>query len=87
MAQIEDQEGEESMPGFRTQMDKGTEVEIIIPCVDREKRPRPFRAEVWVRDKAELGLKTRPDSPCESGMQPRVPVTPGEENSVLDISE
>ena len=55
MAQIEDQEGEESMPGFRTQMDKGTEVEIIIPCVDREKRPRSFRAEVWVRDKAELG--------------------------------
>ena len=28
----------------------------------------------------------RPDSPCESGMQPRVPVAPGEENSVLDTS-
>ena len=55
MAQIEDQEGEESMPGFRTQMDKGTEVEIIIRCVDREKTPRPFRAEVWVGDKAEVG--------------------------------
>ena len=33
-----------------------------------------------------LPLETRPDSPCESGMQPRVPVTPGEENSVLDTS-
>ena len=33
-----------------------------------------------------LPLETRPDSPCESGMQPRVPVTPWEENSVLDTS-
>ena len=55
MAQIEDQEAEESMPGVRTQMDKGTEVEIIILCVDREKRPGPFGVEVWVGDKAELG--------------------------------
>ena len=55
MAQIEGQEGEKSMPGFRTQIDKGTEVEIIILCVDREKRPGPFGAEVWVGDKAELG--------------------------------
>ena len=31
-------------------------------------------------------LETRPDSPCESGMQPQVPVTPGEENSGLDTS-
>ena len=31
-------------------------------------------------------IETRPDSPCESGMQPRVPVAPGEENSVLDTS-
>lgn len=46
---------EESRPGFRTQMDKGTEVEIIILCVDGEKRPGPFGAEVWVRDKARLG--------------------------------
>lgn len=55
MAPVEGQEGEESVPGFRTQTDKGTEVEIIILCVDREKRPRPFTAEVWVGDKAELG--------------------------------
>lgn len=55
MAQIEDQEAEESMPGVRTQMDKGTEVEIIILCVDREKRPGPFGVEVWVWDKAKLG--------------------------------
>ena len=29
----------------------------------------------------------RPDSPCEPGMQPRVPVTPGEENSVLALRQ
>ena len=55
MAHIKGREGEESVPGFRAQMDKGTEVEIIILCVDSEKRPRPFTAEVWVGDKAELG--------------------------------
>ena len=33
-----------------------------------------------------LPLEMRPDSPCESGMQPRVPVAPGEKNSVLDTN-
>ena len=34
----------------------------------------------------QMYLEMRPDSPFQSGMQPRIPVTPGEENSVLDTS-
>ena len=48
--------------------------------------PRDLRRDSRGERSPWLPLETRPDSPCESGMQPRVPVAPGEENSVLDTS-
>ena len=47
-----------------------------------------FRSQLAPRDTCQdlkgersplLPLETRPDSPCETGMQPRVPVAPGED--------
>ena len=54
----------------------------------KRKKTFSFRIKQLVERRAEsfASLETRPDSPGEFGMQPRVPVAPGVEHYVLDTS-